>query len=80
MEEDESKKITKINSTFEENINSSIPFDGEKEKKWLYLKLIFDELLSKNFINHKVWYQCIIIARLNLELPIISKGIISVKK
>ncbi len=80
MEENEIKKITKINSVFVESFNSSIPFDREKENDWLSLKLIFDELLSKSFINHKVWYQCLIITRLNLALPIISKGIISVNK
>ena len=80
MEENEIKKITKINSVFDESFNFSIPFDREKENDWLSLKLIFDELLSKSFINHKVWYQCLIITRLNLDLPIISKGIISVNK
>ncbi len=73
------KKITKLNTSFDDWINSSISYNGEKENEWLILKYIFDELLSKNYIDFKIWYQCIIISRLNLELPIISKGIISVK-
>lgn len=79
MEDNQMKKIVKICSDFEEPTTSSIYFNREKESKWYDLKHIFDELLSKNYIDSDVWYKCIILARLNLGLPIISKGIISVK-